>query len=96
MLNQETHRRHRDDLGISTAALGEIANIHRNRLSLYLNGTAQIPNHEIIRLEKTFQELDELVRLADPFPVSFENALKIKDLLVRLRAGDLKVKSGKD
>lgn len=34
-LNSEIHRRRRDDLGISTAALGEISGIHRNRLGSY-------------------------------------------------------------
>lgn len=96
MLNQAAHRRHQQALEISSAALGEISGIHRNRLSLYLSGTSQLPNTEIVHLEKTFQELDELVRLADPYPLSFQNTTKIKDLLVHLRAGDLKVKSGKD
>jgi hypothetical protein len=88
MLNQEIHRRRRDDLGIGTVALAEITGIHRNRLSLYFAGTSQIPNADIALLEKTFNELDELVRLADPFPISFAHALKIKALLERLRAGE--------
>ena len=88
--------RRRDDLQISTAALGEISGIHRNRLSHYFSGTAQIPKAEIVQLEKIFNELDELVRLADPFPVAFQNAAKIKDLLARLRAGELNDKIKKE
>jgi hypothetical protein len=88
-LNQDIHRRRRDDLGISTAALGEITGIHRNRLGLYLNGTAQLSNTEILKLEATFNELDMLVQAAAPFHPSFQSVERTKDLLARLRAGDL-------
>jgi predicted transcriptional regulator len=87
-LNQEIHRRRRDDLGISTAALGEITGVHRNRLGLYLNGTAQLSNTEILKVEETLNELDLLVLAAAPFHPSFQSVERTKDLLARMRAGE--------
>jgi hypothetical protein len=87
-LNSEIHRRRRDELGISTAALGEISGIHRNRLGSYLSGVTQLQNTEIIKIEEIFNELDALVRAAAPFQPSFQNVARTKDLLVRLRNGD--------
>jgi hypothetical protein len=87
-LNSEIHRRRRDDLQISTAALGEITNIHRNKLGAYLSGVGQLSNTEILKIEETFNELDALVRIAAPFQPSFQNVARTKDLLIRLRNGE--------
>ncbi len=78
----------RDVLQISTAALGEICGVHRNRLSLYFSGTAQLHNTEIIKLDETFKDLEAIVAAADPFPVSFQDVSRIKDLIERVRAGE--------
>jgi hypothetical protein len=87
-LNQELHRRRRDDLQISTAALAEIANIHRNKLGAYLSGVSQLSNTEIIKVEETLNDLDALVRAAAPIQPSFQSVARTKDLLVRLRNGE--------
>ena len=75
-------------INISTAALGEITGISRNRLSLYLSGTSQLPNREILLLEDTFKDLEKLIAAADPFPVSFQDVTRIKELIHRSRLGE--------
>ncbi len=87
-LNQELHRMRRDILAVSTAALGELSGISRNRLSLYFSGTSQLHNTEILKLEDLFKDLELIVSAADPFPVSFQDVSRIKDLIQRLRAGE--------
>ena len=87
-LNQELHRMRRDILGVSTAALGEFCGVSRNRLSLYLSGTAQLHNTEILRLDETFKDLEKIVGAADPFPVSFQDVSRIKDLIQRAKVGE--------
>jgi hypothetical protein len=87
-LNQELHRMRRDILAVSTAALGELSGISRNRLSLYFSGTSQLHNTEILKLEDLFKDLEQIVSAADPFPVSFQDVSRIKDLIQRLRAGE--------
>ena len=40
----------------------------RNRLSLYLSGTSQLPNREILLLEDTFKDLEKLIAAVVPIP----------------------------
>jgi hypothetical protein len=87
-LNQELHRMRRDILVVSTAALGELTGVSRNRLSLYFSGTSQLHNTEIVRLEETFKDLEAIVTAADPFPVSFQDVSRIKDLIQRVKGGE--------
>jgi hypothetical protein len=87
-LNSEIHRRHRDDLGLSSAALAELTGIHKNRLGSYLSGVSQLSNTEILKVEETLNDLDALVRIAAPFQPSFQSVVRTKDLLVRLRNGE--------
>jgi hypothetical protein len=78
----------RDILAVSTAALGELSGISRNRLSLYFSGTSQLHNTEILKLEDLFKDLEQVVAAADPFPVSFQDVSRIKDLIQRVKAGE--------
>jgi hypothetical protein len=87
-LNSEIHRRHRDDLGLSSAALAELTGIHKYRLGSYLSGVSQLSNTEILKVEETLNDMDALVRIAAPFQPSFQSVVRTKDLLVRLRNGE--------
>jgi len=87
-LNSEIHRRHRDDLGLSSAALAELTGIHKNRLGSYLSGVGQLSNTEIIKVEERLNDLDALVRAAAPFQPSFQSVARTKDLLDRLHNGE--------
>ena len=87
-LNNELARMRQGIIGVSTAALGELSGISRNRLSLYLAGTSQLPNREILILEATFQDLEKLISAADPFPVAFQDVARIKELIHRSRLGE--------
>lgn len=87
-LNNELTRMRQGIIGVSTAALGELTGINRNRLSLYLAGTSQLPNQEILLLEETLKDLEKLISAADPFPISFQDVGRIKELIHRSRLGD--------
>jgi hypothetical protein len=87
-LNNELAKMRQSVIGVSTAALGELSGISRNRLSLYLAGTSQLPNREILLLEETFKDLEALIAAADPFPISFQNVPRIRELIHQSRLGE--------
>jgi hypothetical protein len=87
-INNELHRMKQNVLGVSTASLAVLSEINPNRLSLYLNGTRQLPNHELVRLEKLFNDLECLSQVAMPFPLSFRDTERIKDLISRMKLGE--------
>ena len=87
-LNNKLARMRQGIINVSTAALGELTGINRNRLSLYLSGTSQLPNREILLLEETFKDLERLISAADPFPVAFQDTARIKELIHRSRLGE--------
>jgi hypothetical protein len=87
-LDSEIHRRHRDELGLSSAALAELTNIHKNRLGAYLSGVGQLSGTEMIKIENTLSDLDTLVRIAAPFTPSFQSVVRTRDLLARLHNGE--------
>jgi hypothetical protein len=87
-LNNELAKMRQGIINVSTAALGELTGINRNRLSLYLSGTSQLPNREILLLEETFRDLERLISAANPFPLSFQNVALIRELIHRSRLGE--------
>jgi hypothetical protein len=87
-LNNELARMRQSVLAISTASLAALSGINPNRLSLYLGGTRQLPNHEILKLEDTFADLGKLVDAANPWPISFKDVGRIRDLINQVRAGE--------
>jgi hypothetical protein len=87
-LNNELARMRQSVLAISTASLAALSGINPNRLSLYLGGTRQLPNHEILKLEDTFTDLGKLIEAADPWPLSFKDVGRVRDLIGQMKAGE--------
>jgi len=87
-LNNEITRMKMVSLGISTASLSEIAGINPNRVSLFVSGTKQLPNGDIEKLDRTLADLMRLVEAADPWPLSFKDVARIRELMARMRAGE--------
>jgi hypothetical protein len=87
-LNNELARMRQSVLAISTASLAALSGINPNRLSLYLGGTRQLPNLEILKLEDTFADLGKLVDAANPWPLSFKDVGRIRDLIGQMKAGE--------
>jgi len=87
-LNNELARMKQSVMAISTASLAALSGINPNRLSLYLGGTRQLPNHEILKLEDTIADLGKLIEAAAPWPLSFKDVGRIRDLINQTKAGE--------
>jgi hypothetical protein len=75
-------------LQVNTAQLSALSGIPSNKLSLFLGGTRGLQNHEITRLRAAIDDIEALVRMASPFPLSFRDVGRIKDLIARMKAGE--------
>jgi hypothetical protein len=75
-------------IDISTIALAELSGIGRNRLSSYLSGSYSLPAADILTLHRTFDDLELVITAGEPFPVSFQNVARIRDLIRRARLGE--------
>jgi hypothetical protein len=89
MLDAELIREKMFAVGVNVAQLSQIADVASNKLSQFLNCTRPIPNHEIARLRDALENLEKLVRVAEPFPISFRNTIKIRELLLSMKKGEL-------
>jgi plasmid maintenance system antidote protein VapI len=74
---------------VNVAQLAEISGIAANKLSLFVNGTRGIRNDEITRLRETLAEVEELIEIAQPFPLNFKNTTTIRDLIASMKRGEL-------
>ena len=74
---------------INVAQLSEISGVAANKLSLFVNGTRGIRNDEITRLRETLAEVEQLIEIAQPFPLNFKNTTTIRDLIASMKRGEL-------
>jgi len=74
---------------INIAQLSEISGVAANKLSLFVNGTRGIRNDEITRLRETLAEVEQLIEIAQPFPLNFKNTTTIRDLIASMKRGEL-------
>jgi hypothetical protein len=84
----ELHKMRQWTLGISVDVLASLAEINARRLGPYLAGGRSLPNTEIERLERTLSDLATLVEVANPWPLAFRDADRIRDLLRRAKLGE--------
>jgi hypothetical protein len=76
-------------LGVNVAQLAEISGVAPNKLSQFVNGTRGIRNDEITRLRISLDDLEQLIQVAQPFPLSFRNTSIIRELISSLKRGEL-------
>jgi hypothetical protein len=76
-------------LNINVVQLSEISGIAANKLSLFVNGTRGMRNDEVISLRQSLVDIAELIKFAEPFPLSFKKTAVIRDLIVRMKKGEL-------
>src|ERR1700737_1784924 len=88
MLNNQLAKMKQTIIGIPTASLAALLDINPNRVSLFANGTKQLANNEILKLDELFNDLTKLVSCADPWPINFRDVGRIKELLCRMKAGE--------
>jgi hypothetical protein len=88
MLNNQIGRAKQHALGIPTASLAALLSVNPNRVSLFLNGTKQLSNVELIKLDALFEDLTRLVECARPWPIQWRDVGVIKDLLKRMKDGE--------
>jgi hypothetical protein len=89
MLDAELIKEKMFEVGVNVAQLSQIADVASNKLSQFLNCTRPIPNHEIARLRVALADLEELTRIAQPYPLSFRNTIKIRELISDMKRGAL-------
>jgi hypothetical protein len=75
-------------LGINTSQLSPLAQIPPAKLSQFLSGTRGLNNSEIERLRGAINDVEQLVQVARPFPLSFRNVELIRELLRRMKDGE--------
>ena len=88
MLNNQIARMKQTIIGIPTASLAALLGVNPNRVSLFVNGTRQLANAEIIKLDALFEDLTRLVTCAEPWPINWRDVERIKDLLKRMKLGE--------
>jgi hypothetical protein len=76
-------------LGVNVAQLSQIADVAPNKLSQFVAGTRGIRNDEITRLRASLADLEQLIQIAQPFPLSFRNTGIIRELISSLKRGEL-------
>jgi len=74
---------------INIAQLSEISGVAANKLSLFVNGTRGIRNDEITCLREALAEVEQLIAIAQPFPLNFKNTTTIRDLIASMKRGEL-------
>jgi transcriptional regulator with XRE-family HTH domain len=88
MLNSQLHKMRQSILEIPSSSLAALMGINPDRLSLYLNGTRQLSNVDIEKLDALFDDLTRLVECASPWPLQWRNVEIIKNLLKRMKDGE--------
>lgn len=89
MLDAEIERRRSQELGINVSQLSAISGLPANKLSMFLGGTRGLSNSEITVLRTTLSDLEQLVEIARPFPLTFRNTSVILDLIAKVQNGEL-------
>lgn len=88
MLNNQIAKMRQTLIGISTASLAALLEINPNRVSLFVNGTKQLANTEIVKLSELLTDLEGLVECAKPWPINFRDVGLIRELLKRMKQGE--------
>jgi hypothetical protein len=88
MLNNQIARMKQTIIGIPTASLAALLGVNPNRVSLFVNGTKQLSNVEIVKLDALFDDLTQLVDCAKPWPINWRDVQLIKELLRRMKLGE--------
>jgi hypothetical protein len=89
MLDADIERRRAQELGVNNSQLSAISGIPAPKLSMFLSGTQGLSNREITVLRATLSDLEELVAVAKPFPLSFRNTHIILELIASIKRGEL-------
>lgn len=76
-------------LGINTSQLSPLAQIPPAKLSQFLSGTRGLNNIEVARLRNAIDDIEQLVQVASPYPLSFRNVELIRDLISKMKSGEL-------
>jgi hypothetical protein len=77
-------------MSINVVQLSEISGIAANKLSLFVNGTRGMRNDEVISLRQSLMDIAELIKFAEPFPLSFKKTQVIRDLIQKMKNGELR------
>jgi hypothetical protein len=89
MLDADLARRKSQELGINVSQLSALSGIPPSKLSLFLGGTRGISNYEITTLRSTLADVEQLIEVAKPFPLSFKKTEIIRDLITKIKSGEL-------
>ena len=73
------------DLGISNDLVASLTGMSPARLSRTFRGVESLERAKLLKIDSLVGELEALVRIAEPFPLSFQNPARIESLLITLR-----------
>jgi len=88
MLQQKIVNQKLFDLGMTIAQLSGISGVRENKLSPWLRCTGPLSNESYLTVEKTLLDVQALVEVFSPAPIDLRNVAVIKDLLMRMKAGE--------
>lgn len=89
MLDADLIRMRAQVLGINVSQLSALCGVPPSKLSLFLGNTKGLRNHEVIQIRETLADVEQLVEVAQPYPLSFRDTDRIRDLIRQMRAGEL-------
>ena len=89
MLDAELIRMKAHVLGLNVAQLSALSGFSMKKVSLFLGGTRGLMAVEITRLRNALDDIEQLVQAASPYPLSFRNVELIRDLISKLKSGEL-------
>jgi hypothetical protein len=91
MLDAELIRMEMYVLGLNTSQLAALSGVPPGKISLFTGGTRSLRNDEITEIRSAIADVKLLVAAADPFPVSFKDTARVKDLIKRAKLGEFDV-----
>lgn len=76
---------------IPASCFAEVAGVPASRLSRYIRGQERCGGEHYEKLQRTWDELHELIRRLSPAPLNFKETERIRECLDLLRRGSLTV-----
>ena len=94
MLDADLCRMKAQVLGVNVSQLSALCGVPPSKLSLFFGNTKGLRNHEVTQIREALADLEQLVETAQPYPLSFRDTDRIRDLISQMKRQELR--SGKE
>lgn len=89
MLDADLCRMRAQIVGVNVSQLSALCGVPPSKLSLFFGNTKGLRNHEVTQIREALADLEQLVETAQPYPLSFRDTDRIRDLIRRMKSGEL-------